>query len=107
MRAGKLRYRIKLQSFTETVDEYGVPALVWADVATLRAELIQQSASEFIRAQGAVEDELVIFRTRFLDSITNAMRVMFDGNPHDIREIAPDPMRRHMELRTVTRRPSP
>lgn len=107
MRAGKLRYRITIQSFTETVDEYGVPTLDWSDVATVRAELIQQSTSEFIRAQGAVEDELVIFRTRYVASITNAMRVMFDGSPHDIREIAPDPMRRHMELRTVSRRPEP
>lgn len=104
MRAGKLRYQIRIQSFSETIDDYGVPSLDWADVVTLRAELIQQSTGEFIRAQGAVEDEILIFRTRYVEGITNAMRVLFKGNPHDIREIAPDPMQRHMELRTVTRK---
>ena len=104
MRAGKLRYRITIQTFSETVDEYGVPTLDWADVATVRAELVQQSTSEFIRNHTAMDDELVIFRTRYLDGITNAMRVMFDGDPHNIREVAPDPLRRHMELRTVSPR---
>lgn len=104
MRAGKLRYRITIQAPVHDVDEFGGVIDDWADLATIRAELVQQSTREFLRGQGAVDDELVVFRTRHVEGVTNAMRVLFQGIPHNIREVAPDALRRHMELRTTSRR---
>lgn len=104
MRSGKLRYRIVIEEAVTQIDDHGTPQDIWVEVATIRAELVQQSTTEYLRNQGAADEELVIFRTRYLGGVTNAMRVMFDGQPHNIREVAPDPMRRHMELRTVSPR---
>ncbi|RXV64861.1 head-tail adaptor protein [Roseovarius sp. A46] len=107
MRSGKLRYHIEIQKATTTVDELGTPLASWQTLAFLRAELVQQSTEEFMRNQGASDEDTVVFRTRFVEGITNAERVLFDGVVHNIREIVSDPMRRHLEIRTATVRAEP
>lgn len=101
MRAGKLDRIIVIERVTTTVDEYGTPQEGWATVATLRAELIQSSAQEFIRAYGASTDTIVIFRTRYLDGVTTADRVTYAGQPYDLKEVKEIGRREGLELRCV------
>lgn len=101
MRAGKLDRIITIERVTTTVDEYGTPVEGWTTVATLRAELIQSSASEFIRAYGATTDTIVIFRTRYLDGVTTADRVTYAGHPFDLKEVKEIGRRKGLELRCV------
>jgi len=102
MRSGKLRYHIEIQKATTTIDENGTPVATWQTFVSLRAEIVQQSTEEFMRNRGASDEDTVVFRTRYVEGITNAGRVMFEGVAHNIREIVSDPMRRHLEIRTAT-----
>lgn len=102
MRAGKLDRSITFQSYTSGVDELGNPAgMVWSDIATVRAEIVQASTEEFIRAYGASDETLVIFRIRWLAGIKNADRIVYAGQNHNIKEIKEIGRRRGLEIRTV------
>lgn len=101
MRAGKLDRTITLQSFTNTVDEYGTPVETWTDKATLRAQVVQSSTEEFIRAYGASDETVIIFRTRFLAGVTNADRIVYEGENFNIKETKEIGRRKGLELRAV------
>lgn len=102
MRAGKLDRIITIQRYTSGVDELGNPAgMVWSDLATVRAEIVQASTEEFIRGWGASDEALTIFRIRWMDGITNADRIVYAGRNHNIKEITEIGRRRGLEIRTV------
>lgn len=100
MRAGKLDKLITLQRFTSTVDDFGTPVETWADLATLRAQVVQASTEEFIRA-GAEADTVIVFRARYLDGITTADRVAFAGATYDVKEMKEIGRRQGLEIRCV------
>lgn len=87
MRAGSLDRTITLQRSVSVIDDYGSPAETWADVVTLRAQKIQSSTEEYIRDSGASDETTIIFRTRWVDGVTNADRLIFEGVIHNIKEI--------------------
>lgn len=99
MRAGKLDRTVTVQRFTSTVDDYGTPKSTWADVATMRAQVLQANTEEFIRGYGASDKSVVIFRIRHLDGITNADRVAHNGSHLNIKEIKEIGRRKGLELR--------
>lgn len=99
MRSGKLREEIAIQRATATVNDAGTPSMIWASIAVLRAEKVEQSTTEAIRAFGASDEELVVFRARFFDGVTNADRVLWQGNPFNIRQVVPLGHRSGLELR--------
>lgn len=101
MRAGKLDRSIAIQRETSTVNDYGTPVKVWAEIATVRAEIVQASTEEFIRGWGASDEALTIFRIRWMDGITNADRIVYAGRNHNIKEITEIGRRRGLEIRTV------
>ncbi|MCJ8053892.1 phage head closure protein [Shinella curvata] len=100
MRAGKLDRTIKIQGFTNTVNEYGTPVETWTDKATLRAQIIQSSTEEFIRG-GAVDETVIIFRTRWLASVTTSDRIEYEGEAFNIKETKEIGRRKGLELRAV------
>lgn len=99
MRAGKLDQQIAIQRFTNTVDDYGTPVETWTTLATVRAQIIQQSTEEFIRNFGASDETVTVFRVRWIDEITTADRVLFDGDSHNIKETKQIGRRAGLELR--------
>ncbi len=101
MKAGKLDRIITVQRSSYVVDESGVPVYTWLDLATLRAELVQASTEEFIRAYGASDETVIIFRTRFFDGIDTADRVVYRGAFHNIKEIKEIGRRDGLEIRTL------
>lgn len=100
MRSGKLDRTIKIQGFTNTVNEYGTPVQDWTDKATLRAQIIQSSTEEFIRG-GAVDETIVIFRTRWLAGVTTADRLQYEDGFFNIKETKEIGRRKGLELRAV------
>ena len=102
MRAGRLDRTITVQRFTSEPDDYGTPVETWSDVATLRAEVVQASTSEFIRT-GAVDETVMVFRTRFLSGLTDADRIAYDGRLFNVTETKEIGRRRGLELRCVAR----
>lgn len=101
MRSGKLTEEIQIERFTSTVDEYGTPTQTWVQLATLRAEKVDQTTTEYIRNFGASDEEVIVFRARFFDGITNADRVVWNGDPFNIKSVAPIGRRKGVELRCV------
>lgn len=100
MRAGRLDRTIIIERGAHTVDAAGTPSFTWTTLATLRAERIQSSTDEYLQAQGANAETVMIFRTRFVASVTTADRVLYEGDVFNIREVKELGRRRGLELRT-------
>lgn len=98
MRSGKLDRSITIQSFANTVNEYGTPVSTWTDVATIRAQIITSSTEEFL-TNGASDESVIIFRTRYLLGISNSSRVLYDGDEYNVREVKEIGRRKGLELR--------
>lgn len=101
MRTGALHHVIELQRASTTLNEAGTPATIWTTLATLRAEIVRQATEEFLGDSGARDETAVVFRTRYLDGVTNADRVLFEGRAYNLREVTPIGRRRGLELRAV------
>lgn len=101
MRAGSMDRTITIQRFTSVIDEGGGSIQTWTDLYTVRAQLIQASTDEFIRNYGASDETLMIFRVRWIDDITNADRVVYDGLKCNIKELKPIGRRKGLDIRTV------
>jgi len=99
MHAGKLTSTIAIQRETETVNDFGTVSKAWANVASIRAEIVQQSASEFLTGYGEAEDGTIIFRIRYRPGITTADRVIYAGRIYDLKEIKEIGRQRGLELR--------
>lgn len=106
MRAGSLDRSVTIERLREADRPSGGVSQYWSRLAELRAQVLQASTEEAIRAYGASTEVVTVFRTRFLDGITPADRVVFDGRSHDIVEIKQLGRRRGLELRTIARGPS-
>lgn len=104
MRAGKLDRTIAVERKTETVTPSGSVVTAWTNLATVRAEIVQQSASEFLTGFGEAEAGTVIFRIRYLPDITTADRVTYAGQVYDLKEIVEIGRRRGLELRATATR---
>ena len=101
MKAGKLVHVIALHRASETVNAAGTPATTWTVYATLRAELVERSTEEFLRSAGETDETTIVFRTRFMEGVSNNDRVSFDGQGFDIREVTTIGRRKGLELRCV------
>lgn len=101
MRAGKLDRTITIERLTETVTPTGAVITAWTNLATVRAEIVTQSASEFLTGFGEAEAGTIVFRIRYLAGITTADRVSCAGQVYDLKEVAEIGRRRGLELRAV------
>lgn len=99
MKSGKLTRVIQVQRVTSSINDFGTPVEVWTDHLRLRAQLVERTATEFINAQGAADKALMVFRTRYVEALTNADRVAFGGQIFNIREISEIDHRKGLELR--------
>ena len=101
MRAGKLDRTITIERKTETVSPTGAVVAAWLNIATVRAEIVTQSASEFLTGFGEAESGTIAFRIRYLADITTADRVSYAGTIYNLKEVAEIGRRSGLELRAV------
>ena len=87
MKSGKLTHVLTIQRASNGVNDAGTPTTTWADLATLRAERVEQSTTEFIRNYGAADEAVAVFRTRYVAGVTNADRISFGGEAFNIKHI--------------------
>lgn len=102
MSAGKRRGIITLESASPAVNEAGTAVMSWKSFATLRAEVIRQSAAEFVAGFGTTEESAVVFRTiypRYPRQLSTADTVIFEGMRYRIREIVETDRRPQIEIR--------
>jgi len=88
MDIGKLRDRITLQSQGMTQNEIGEMVPGWTDAfANVPASVYDGSGKEFIAA-GAIQNTAVTrFTVRYMEGITNSMRVLFNATPYKIQAV--------------------
>lgn len=101
MRAGKFDRTIVLERSVPEIAPSGSVSNGRMPFATARAEIVQQSATEFLTGYGEAESGSVIFRIRYLPGITTADRVSYNGAAYDLKEITEIGRRRGLELRAV------
>lgn len=99
IKAGKLDRQITIERQAETVAASGSVSKTWAALATVRAELVQLAAEEYLAGFGEADTGGAVFRIRYLAGITTADRVTFDATTYDIEEIAELGRKRGLELR--------
>lgn len=105
MRAGKLDRTISIERYTPGVPNgYGGVTSVWLPIGTFRAQLVQASTEEFIRAAGASDETVVIFRTRWVANVTTSCRVVYQGKNYDLKEVKEIGRRKGLELRAEARK---
>lgn len=100
IKAGRLDRTVKIQRFTETINEYGTASQAWNTVATLRAELVANGTHETVIANGSNQSIEVLrtFRTRFAN-VTVADRLLYEGAAFDIIDVEEIPRRRGLEIK--------
>lgn len=99
MNIGKLDRRITIERLTETVKPSGSVVEVWSPIASVWAETLQQTATEYFTGYGEAETGSMIFRIRFLADITTADRVTYNGTAYNLKEIKELGRRDALELR--------
>lgn len=104
MRAGKLDRQISIVRVVTAPnpDEPWIPGEpTLTEIATPRAQVIQSSTEEFLKAYGETQVATVIFRIRYLDGLSLTDQVVYGGVTHNLKEIKEIGRRKGLELRTV------
>lgn len=80
IRPGKMRHTITLQRATLAPNAYGTEVETWANLATLRAELVEAAAADDPAGAAGTQGKVVrTFRTRVFGGVTVADRVIWQG----------------------------
>lgn len=99
MRSGKLTHQITIEAPSNTVSPAGTVTQTWAPIATVRGEILQQTATEFLRADAEAERNTIIFRIRYRADLSTSARVTHAGQAYDLVEIKPLGRHQGLELR--------
>lgn len=86
MRAGSLKHKIIIQSYTETPNDFGEVVKGWVDFKTAFASITPLSAKEFFKAgtHNEVTHKIVI---RYIAGVQPKMRAMFGTREFSIEGI--------------------
>lgn len=99
IRPGKMRCLITIQRAALAPDQYGREVAAWQDVATLRAELVEDRRADAAEATPGTDGKRpVTFRARMLGGVGVADRVIWRGGAFNIVSVAEFPAVRAMEL---------
>lgn len=98
MRSGTLDREIIVQRAVTTLADSGAPRETWTTVVTLRAQLVANGTSEEETAAGALDQTSLTFKTRFFDGIALGDRIVYQGQPLELRSLQEVGRRRGLEL---------
>ena len=98
MEAGKLDRRITIQTLTATRGASGAQKRTWATLVTVWAEINYKAGGEVYEAKEKTAINKVKFRVRYLSTITETERILYDSNYYDILHIEVIGRNRYMIL---------
>lgn len=101
MKAGALDRRVTIERATVIQDPYGEEIETWAPLATVSAQVVQQSGREFLAAEAMQAEVRVLFRLRWIEGIQETDRVSYGDRMHNIQEVKELGRREGLELMTV------
>ena len=99
MKAGLLDREITLQRNTPSVNAAGTVTDACTSYATLRAQRIQTSTTEFMRAFGDSTETVMVFRTRYVTGVQVSDQVVFEGTTFELVQVVEIGRRVGLELR--------
>jgi SPP1 family predicted phage head-tail adaptor len=99
---GKLTRQITLERKVEAVAPSGAVSETWAPYATVRAELVQLGAEDYLTGAGEGATNRATFRLWYLDGVTTADRVTYNGETYQIIGLVELGTRRGLELLAVS-----
>lgn len=107
MRAGKMDEIISFKRTSyEVHDEFArvAEAKDWViNREGLRAQIIESSTEEYLRAYGEAPEGVIVFRTRYFHDAATADVIVWGGRAYDIKNIRHIGRRRGLEFRAVAR----
>ena len=99
MRAGNLRHRVTIQTFTTTTDSYGQPIESWATFAEVWGAVEPLTGREYFQAQQVQAEVNYRVRLRYLAGVVPTMRVLHDGRTLEVQAVInPDERNRELQL---------
>lgn len=102
MQAGKLDRQITIQTKVETIAASGAVTETWEDMATVRAEVREQTADEIATGFGLAEAETLVFVIRWHPArVTTDQRILYRGKAYDVKQVAEIGRRQGLKLRGV------
>jgi len=101
MRAGTLNRVIFIDRLTETLNENRTPVSTWTNIATLRAEVLQNSVDEAEAGSGERDINAITFRTRFFSGLETADRIRFMGHVYNVKGWTEIGIRHGLEIKAV------
>lgn len=81
---GRLKHRVVFQTKTGTADSFGQVTATWVDTVAAWAEVMPLRGREFFAAAQVQQEHSIKITMRYHPSITPAMRVLWEGRPHDV-----------------------
>ena len=99
MQSGQMDRRITIETLTATRGLSGAQKRSWATLATVWAEEMDYSSGgEFYEANEKTAINKTKFRVRYLSTITETERILYDSNYYDILHIKVIGRKRYMIL---------
>lgn len=98
MSAGKLKYRVDIQSPSSTQDAIGQPLSTWTLFASAWADVRWVSGIETIKAGAVSSTVKASVRIRAGLAVTPAMRVLVDSVAYQVQAVLPDSDRAFVNL---------
>ena len=102
MRAGKLRYKITIQDYTESQNSYGEVTKTWEDYATVWASIEPIRGREFWESQQINAEVTAKITIRYLAGVTPKMRVKYEARIFEIISVI-NPEERNKDLQLMVK----
>jgi SPP1 family predicted phage head-tail adaptor len=103
MRAGDLDRRITIEAYVITGhDPFNTPIGAWQPIGAVWAQVLQETGSEFIRAETIESDRKVVFRIRWQAGLSVEHRVIYDDREHNIHQVKELGRREGIELHATS-----
>lgn len=84
MRTEELKHKITFQKLTSTTNENGFEVEVWGDYSTVWAGVSNLIGREYFAAAAVQAEKTVKFTIRYLQGITDDMRILFEDKQYNI-----------------------
>lgn len=87
MRAGRLRFKVKIEKTTQTFGSPGVTTDVWSTFATVWADIQPATGKEFFSSAELQSEVTHQIRIRQLDGVTTKMRIVYNSRIFKIESV--------------------
>jgi len=98
LRAGELDRRIVIQRYGSTPDEYNQSIPAWITLATVWASVEDRGGGESFQADQLTAYRNTVFTVRYLSTIREQMRILYNDRYYNIRLIKSPDRNRSLEI---------